>query len=81
MRYLAFVTEDDREIYLPGRAKLHFTKANLVSGMVTMRIYEREVVRYVHILFCFVVLVSVNTNIQLLYSLYPFRHTYTSRVK
>lgn len=44
-------------MHLPGRAKLHFTKANLVSGMTTMRIYEREVVRYVHILFCFVVLV------------------------
>lgn len=44
-------------MYLSDGAKLHFTKANLVSGMVTMRICEREVVRYVHVLFCFVVLV------------------------
>jgi hypothetical protein len=60
-------------MYLPGRAKMHFTKANLVSGIVTMRIYEREAVRYVHILLCFVVLVSLNGNIQLLHNLYPFR--------
>jgi hypothetical protein len=62
LRLLASVSDDDNKRWFLDRAGSHFTKAKLMPETKIMKICEREVVRFLHVLFCSVILVSNQPN-------------------
>jgi hypothetical protein len=58
LSFLVSVRDDGSRRWFLDREGLYCTKANLVPESITMEIRECEVVRFLHVLFCLVIMVS-----------------------